>query len=92
MRRYPVDFVKIDRSFIEHLGEDRAETLVLAGIIDLCHALDMKVIAEGIETACQLAELRDFKADLGQGYYFSKPLTADELGGIEARSLEHERR
>ncbi len=91
MRRYPVDFVKIDRSFIERLGGNRSETLVLGGIIDLCHALGMKVIAEGIETLHQLTELRDLGADLGQGYYFTKPLAADEVAGLAARDLVRER-
>lgn len=90
--RYPVDFVKIDRSFIEHVGENRDGTFVLAGIIDLCHAAGMKVIAEGIETARQFAELRGMGADFGQGYYFAKPLVARELGGIAAGGLKHERR
>ncbi len=91
MRRYPVDFVKIDRFFIERLGGNRSETLVLGGIIDLCHALGMKVIAEGIETIHQLTELRDLGADLGQGYWFTKPVAADEIASMAAHGLERER-
>lgn len=91
MRHYPVDFVKIDRSFIERLGGNRSVTLVLGGIIDLCHALGMKVIAEGIETIDQRTELRTLGADLGQGYHFTKPLAADEVDGMPARGLVRER-
>ena len=75
--RFPVDYVKIDRSFVGGLGEDRASTLLARGVIDLAHALDLKVIAEGVETHGQLQQLRDMGCDLAQGFYFSKPLTGE---------------
>lgn len=75
--RFPVDYVKIDRSFVGGLGEDRASTLLAKGVIDLTHAFDLKVIAEGVETKGQLQQLREMGCDLAQGFYFSEPLTSE---------------
>ena len=76
--RFPVDYVKIDRSFVGGLGEDSLATLLAKGVIDLTHALGLKVIAEGVETDGQLGRLKEMGCDLAQGYYFSEPLTGSE--------------
>jgi diguanylate cyclase (GGDEF)-like protein/PAS domain S-box-containing protein len=86
LKRFPVDFLKIDRSFIAGLGQDtdgepKDEEIVKA-MIDLTHALGLKVIAEGVETSEQLARLRTMKCDLAQGNYFSKPLPSGALAKI----------
>ena len=91
MKRYAVDHVKIDRSFIEHIDENKVETRIVSGIIDLCHALGIKVIAEGIESARQFAALRDLGADFGQRYYFTELLAPGETGGIDVTSFGCER-
>jgi EAL domain-containing protein (putative c-di-GMP-specific phosphodiesterase class I) len=79
LKRFPVDFLKIDRTFIEGLKRDpnsgaSKDREIVSAMIDLTHALDLKVIAEGVETAEQMTRLRDMNCDLAQGYYFSEPL------------------
>ncbi|MFQ5471755.1 MAG: putative bifunctional diguanylate cyclase/phosphodiesterase, partial [Dehalococcoidia bacterium] len=70
----PVDFVKIDRSFVRDLTSDPADAAICASIIAMSHSLKLKVIAEGVETEEQLAFLRERGGDEFQGYLFSKPL------------------
>jgi EAL domain-containing protein (putative c-di-GMP-specific phosphodiesterase class I) len=84
LKRFPVDFLKIDRSFVRGLGHNpnngaSKDAEIVKAMIDLTHALNMKVIAEGVETAGQLARLRDMGCDLAQGNYFSEPLPAGAL-------------
>jgi EAL domain-containing protein (putative c-di-GMP-specific phosphodiesterase class I) len=77
LRRFPVDILKIDKTFVDGLI-DRTEGLAVArAIIDLGRALDLETVAEGIETPDQVTELRDLGCRVGQGYYFSRPLTRD---------------
>ena len=83
LRRFPVDYVKIDRSFVEELGEETDE-VVASGIVSLVRALNMKAIAEGVETAQQLARLQEMGCDLAQGYYFSEPLPREEVPALLA--------
>jgi EAL domain-containing protein (putative c-di-GMP-specific phosphodiesterase class I) len=78
----PVDFVKIDQAFIAGLRRGSHDTVIVAGITGLAHALGMKVIAEGIEDAEQRARLRTLGSDLGQGFFFTKPLPADAAGRL----------
>lgn len=78
LQRYPFDTLKIDRSFI--VGIDKPNTARLVDtIITMAHGLGMEVIAEGVETAEQLAFLRQHNCDFVQGYYFSRPVPFDEL-------------
>jgi diguanylate cyclase (GGDEF)-like protein/PAS domain S-box-containing protein len=91
LKRFPVDFLKIDRSFVEELGREpngasKDEEIVRA-MINLTHALELKVIAEGVETAEQLARLRRMKCDFAQGNYFSEPLPSEAMGVILAEDL-----
>jgi diguanylate cyclase (GGDEF)-like protein/PAS domain S-box-containing protein len=87
LERFPVDSVKIDRSFVGGLGKhSRAETLGSA-IISLAHALGLKVIAEGVETEEQLDRLREFGCDLAQGYYFARPLTGKAASALFENSI-----
>jgi len=91
LKRFPVDFLKIDRSFIAGLeGEPNGvskDTEIVKAMIELTHALGLKVIAEGVETSKQLAQLRHMKCDFAQGNYFSEPLPSEELGDILAEDL-----
>jgi diguanylate cyclase (GGDEF)-like protein/PAS domain S-box-containing protein len=82
LRRFPIDILKIDRSFISGLGRDPENTAIVRSIIMLSKTLNLVVTAEGIESAAQLAELQALGCDLGQGFYFSRPLTSDD---VEAR-------
>src|SRR5215204_5011977 len=91
LKRFPVDFLKIDRSFIAGLKREpngvSKDTEITKAMIDLTHALGLRVIAEGVETSEQLAQLRDMKCDFAQGHYFSEPLPSEELGDILAEDL-----
>jgi EAL domain-containing protein (putative c-di-GMP-specific phosphodiesterase class I) len=79
LRRFPVKILKVDKSFIEGIEDDaEAETLVRA-IVSLGHALNLQVVAEGIEHGGQLERLRTMGCDKGQGFLFGKPLTAEDL-------------
>lgn len=74
----PFDKLKIDRAFVGGIEKDPEKRQLLTGLIDLGHALDLTVVAEGVETAGEVDLLRDMQADQVQGYIFSKPLKADE--------------
>ena len=88
LERFPVDYVKIDGSFVGKLGEESGAAVLTRGVIDLAHALGLKVIAEGVETEGQLEELKELGCDLAQGHYFSEPLTGEAAGALlEARIL-----
>ncbi len=77
--RWPVDTIKIDRSFVDGIETKRGGKQLVASMADLAHALDADVTAEGIETAGQLAWLRGIGVERGQGYYFAQPLPADDF-------------
>ena len=79
LRRFPVDAVKIDRSFIADITTDPDDAAIARAVIAMAHTLKLEVVAEGVETAEQLALLRDWQCDTAQGYYFSYPLTGEEL-------------
>ena len=85
LRRFPVDVLKIDRSFVAALGEDEEAEAIVGAMTDLARALGLRVVAEGVETAEQLEKLRGMgdgtEGDLAQGYYFARPLPAEELSG-----------
>ncbi|WKA55708.1 sensor domain-containing protein [Planococcus shixiaomingii] len=78
LRQFSFDRVKIDRSFVDDISKDLNGKTITSTIISLAHKLGMQVIAEGIEDELQLAFLIEEKCDEGQGYYFSRPLPADE--------------
>ncbi len=79
LKRFPVDWLKVDQSFVDGLGTDAEDTAIVTAVISLAHALDLHVVAEGVETADQLANLRTLGCDIGQGTLFSAPMPASEL-------------
>ena len=79
LKRFPIDSVKIDRSFIADLPGDGDDAAITRAIIAMAHSLRLKVIAEGVETEAQLGFLREHRCDEMQGYLFSRPLPEDEL-------------
>ncbi|HEY4639799.1 MAG TPA: EAL domain-containing protein [Thermoanaerobaculia bacterium] len=75
LKRFPVDLLKIDKSFVDGVALNSLDRAIVQAIIALGHALGMKLIAEGVETAEQLDELRALGSEIGQGYYFGRPLS-----------------
>jgi EAL domain-containing protein (putative c-di-GMP-specific phosphodiesterase class I) len=82
LRRFPVDTLKIDRSFVERLGEQADDAALANTIIQLGQSLGMSTVAEGIEEYGQLAALREMGCDFAQGFYFSRPVPAEEAGRL----------
>jgi EAL domain-containing protein (putative c-di-GMP-specific phosphodiesterase class I) len=76
LKRFPVDFIKIDRSFVSGLGRDAEDTAIVQATLALGHALNLSVIAEGIETPDQARWLVSMGCDLAQGYLYGKPQPA----------------
>jgi diguanylate cyclase len=79
LQHFPVDVVKIDRSFIEPIERDPQEAAIVAAVISLSHALGLRTVAEGIETIAQVDRLRALGCDLAQGFYFAKPGPAGDV-------------
>ncbi|MDM5247459.1 MULTISPECIES: GGDEF domain-containing phosphodiesterase [unclassified Lysinibacillus] len=91
--RFPLDYLKIDRSFIQHIGSLDEKQAVVDAIIQMSHRLKMKVVAEGVEQAQQVDILRKMNCDIIQGYYYSKPLPLHELiEFMEYWEIEHQGR
>ena len=86
LQRFPLDMLKIDRSFVNEIGEDPKATAIIGTVCALGQSLEMQVLAEGIETAGQLERLRALGCELGQGYYFSRPMPRKEA---EERISQH---
>ncbi|WP_232411028.1 bifunctional diguanylate cyclase/phosphodiesterase [Methylophilus sp. 5] len=79
LKKFNVDYLKIDRSFICNLAANSSEVAICEAIIEMAHRLNIKVIAEGIETETQLHLLEDIHCDFGQGYLFAKPMPAADF-------------
>ena len=74
LKRFTIDSLKIDRSFVDGLPGDRDDRAIARAVITLAHSLRLNVVAEGVETAGQLAFLAAHGCDQSQGYYFSRPV------------------
>lgn len=79
LHRFPFDILKIDRSFVSTMLQNQKSAEIVKSLVDLSHNLGLEVVAEGIETTFEENILKDYRADLGQGYLYSKPVTADEF-------------
>jgi diguanylate cyclase (GGDEF)-like protein/PAS domain S-box-containing protein len=79
LKKFPINKLKIDKSFVDGLPDDKDDLAIVQAIIGISHALELKVIAEGVETAEQLAVLSEMQCNEIQGYYFSKPLPAEQI-------------
>jgi diguanylate cyclase (GGDEF)-like protein len=82
LHRFPIDAIKIDRSFVSERGEAIANLEIVQSVLNLAHSLGIEAIAEGIETAQQLAQLKELGCEYGQGYFFFTPLDAKEAEQI----------
>jgi len=79
IKDYPINSIKIDRSFIEEINKNKTHTTLVNAMISLAHSLDFHVVAEGIECEEQLAYLTELKCDIAQGFYLSRPLTKEKV-------------
>jgi diguanylate cyclase (GGDEF)-like protein len=86
LMRFPVDIVKVDRTFVAELEEDSASHTIVAAFIQLAHDLGMSIVCEGVETAEQRDELSRIGCDSCQGFYFGAPMSASRLDSLIRRS------
>lgn len=84
LRQFPLDFLKIDRSFIVDLSRGDAERAIVVAIIGLAHALDLAVVAEGVETLDQLRVLQELQCDFAQGFLFARSIPPDSVSAVIA--------
>ncbi|MFQ5949715.1 MAG: putative bifunctional diguanylate cyclase/phosphodiesterase, partial [Nitrospiria bacterium] len=88
LSRFPIDFLKIDKSFIHNVAIDPNNMNLIEAIITMAHSMKLKVIAEGIETHKELAFLRDHGCDAAQGDYYSKPILAGEIVNTMKKGID----
>jgi len=93
LQQFPVNELKIDKVFIDGIGNNAQDMAITKLVIDLAHAVGVRATAEGVETADQLAQLQSMGCDQAQGYYFSRPLSGDAatdlLGNIPRGLTDH---
>jgi EAL domain-containing protein (putative c-di-GMP-specific phosphodiesterase class I) len=82
LKRFPVDALKIDRSFIDGLGESAEDAAIVGATTGLGRTLGLSITAEGVETAAQVGHLRALGCDLAQGYFFARPLETDDFDAL----------
>jgi EAL domain-containing protein (putative c-di-GMP-specific phosphodiesterase class I) len=82
LQQLPVDILKIDKAFVDRLGQEDDQERLLNGIIKLAHDVNLATVAEGVETPEQAQALRRLHAELGQGFHFARPQTADQIDGL----------
>lgn len=82
LRRYPFDVLKIDKSFINDISFSAEDRELINAIISMAHSLNLKVVAEGVETKEQLAYLQKMGCDYGQGYFFGRPSPAKDMENL----------
>jgi diguanylate cyclase (GGDEF)-like protein len=88
LKRFPIDTVKIDRAFVADLADDPASHAIVLAVVELAHALGMTVVAEGVETVEQHKHLLALGCDSCQGYYFARPMPAEDLGTLIRRGVD----
>ena len=79
LSRLPIDKLKVDQSFVSHIGDDPRSRAIARAIVALGRALNLEIVGEGIESAETLGYLRGVGCDQAQGYFFSRPLPAEEF-------------
>jgi diguanylate cyclase (GGDEF)-like protein len=87
LKRFPVDVVKIDASFVADLGQGEASHTIVAAITDLAHALELSVTAEGVESGWQHEALAALNCDTCQGFYFARPMPADAFDALMSHRI-----
>lgn len=79
LKRFPINAVKIDRAFVNDIATNEGDAAIVSAVISMARSLRLRVVAEGVESAGQFAFLRSRKCDEAQGFYFSRPVSADEM-------------
>jgi diguanylate cyclase (GGDEF)-like protein/PAS domain S-box-containing protein len=87
LKKFPVDILKIDKSFVDGLGTEGEDSAIVRATVTLAHSLGLETVAEGTETPTQLLELRDLGCDKAQGYFFSRPQSAAAIIEVLLRPL-----
>lgn len=87
IRRFPVETIKIDQSFIRHCAQDRSAATLVEAILAMASSLDLRVVAEGVETVEQRDLLRDLHCGYAQGYHFGRPMSAEAFATLHALSV-----
>ena len=87
LQRFPVDALKLDQSFVHEITEDNADAPILTAMINIGNSLKQRVIAEGVETRAQLRFLQRHECEQGQGYYFSRPVVAEQAQKLFQTSM-----
>jgi EAL domain-containing protein (putative c-di-GMP-specific phosphodiesterase class I) len=82
VKRFPLAYLKIDRSFVAELGGDGRNEAIVSAISEMARALGARVVAEGVETEAQLDGIRKLGCELAQGYLFSRPVPPDEIDAL----------
>ena len=85
LRRFPIDVIKVDRSFVQGVEHDAKDAAITANLVTLAHALGLVAIAEGIESNGQLESIRELGCDLAQGFLFARPVPPDEVSHVLAQ-------
>ena len=86
LKRFPIDTLKIDQSFVRNLAADADDASIVSAVIGMGKGLQIRVVAEGVETQEQLALLRRQGCPEGQGYYFGRPVSGREFSQLVRRS------
>lgn len=89
LKRFPINKLKIDRSFVRGIGKDHTDTQLISAILSMAKSLQMVVVAEGVETEYQLEQIKALNCDLVQGYVFSKPLPANSFDDYLRLHTQH---
>jgi EAL domain-containing protein (putative c-di-GMP-specific phosphodiesterase class I) len=84
LHAFRVNTLKIDRKFVERLGGGNGDVSIVGGVVAMAHALDMSVVAEGVETESELRKVTEMECDEAQGFLFARPLTAVAVSGLLA--------
>jgi diguanylate cyclase (GGDEF)-like protein/PAS domain S-box-containing protein len=87
LRRFPVDVLKIDQSFVKGMSGQHDDTPIVEAVVSLAKALNLHVVAEGVETAQQMEQLREMGCHLGQGYYFARPLSSAAIEDLLSKTV-----
>jgi len=82
LKRFPIDTIKIDQSFIRDITSHAYDAAIVGGVVEMAHSLKLKVVAEGVETEEQAVFLKGLRCDEVQGYFFSRPVPADAIAGV----------